>query len=642
MVFSTTAGQLAVNLALPEDLRDYHRVLDKKGTEGLLRKVADLYPDEYRQIVHDISRVGYHSAYVTGGHSFGLRHMRQSLAGRQAQDKLAGQVAKIWHDPKLTSRQKELHTIELLLPQAQPLQDKNFQESLAEGNPLAMQVLSGARGNALNLKSLRAGDLLYIDHHDNPIAVPILRSYSQGLTPAEYYAGTFGTRKGVADLKFATQHAGFFSKQLNQMAHRLVVTAVDHDKEPSGPRGLPVDTADPDNEGALLAHPAGGYKRNALLTPKVLADLSGRGVKKVLVRSPAVGGAADGGLLARDLGRRERGGLPPVGDFVGIAAAQALSEPLTQAQISSKHTGGVAGASSGKAVSGFPLINQLVQDPKVFKGGAAHAQLDGTVQKVQEAPQGGHYVTIDGQQHYVGQGYAVKVKPGAKVEAGDVISEGTPVPGEVVRHKGHGEGRRYFIETFRKAYQDSGLGAHRRNIEVLARGLLDHARLTEENGHFVPGDIVPYSRLEHAYSPRDGHDLLTPKRALGMYLEAPVLHFSIGTKVRPSTVRHLEDFGVSHVIVHKDPPPFEPVVVRGLENLSHDPDWITRFMGSYLQKNLLKGTQRGATSDELGTSYVPALARAVSFGREGLTKGWRAQDLSSPPQADPAPLPIGR
>jgi hypothetical protein len=636
-MFSTTAGQLAVNAALPPDLRDHRRVLDRPGVEKLLREVIEKHPEQYRDIAHALSRVGYHSAYVTGGHSFGLKHMRISLAGKQAQEELAAKIARVWHDPKLSAKEKELQTVEMLQGRAEDLEDRNFKESLAEGNPFALQVLSGARGNKMNLKSLRAGDLLYVDHHDNPIPVPILRAYSQGLSPAEYYAGTFGARKGVADVKFATQNAGFFSKQLNQMAHRLIVTAHDHDVPPKYARGLPVETADPDNEGALLAHPAGGYERNTLLTPKVLSDLADKGVMKLLVRSPAVGGAADGGLLARDLGVRERGGLPPVGDYVGIAAAQALSEPLTQAQLSSKHSGGVAGAAKG--VSGFQLVNQLVQDPKVFKGGAAHAQVDGTVQSVREAPQGGHYVTVDGHNHYVGQGYAPLVKVGQKIEAGDVLSEGTPVPGEVVRHKGHGEGRRYFVEAFRKAYKDSGISAHRRNIEVLARGLLDHARVTEDFGHYVPGDVVPYSRLEHHYEPRDGHTILDPKRALGMYLEAPVLHYSIGTKVRPSTVRDLEDFGVGGVVAHKDPPPFEPIVVRGLENLSHDPDWLVRFLGSYLQKNLLKGVHRGSTSDEGGTSFVPALAHATPFGREGLTKGWKAKDvslLSSP--SPPAPL----
>lgn len=629
MTLHTTAGQLAVNSVLPEDLRDHSRVLDKKGIAKLLQQVAEKYPEKYRQVAHDLSRIGYHAAYLTGGNSFGLQHLRQSVAARKAELELEESIHRIYTDPRLSEKEKELRVVELLMARNKSLEEDNYQESLAEGNPLADQVLSGARGSPMNLKSLRAGDLLYVDHHDDPIPVPILRSYSQGLSPVEYYAGSFGARKGVADTKFATQESGFFSKQLNQVAHRLVVAAHDHDEEPQGVRGLPVDTEDPDNEGALLAHPAAGYPRNTLLTPKILGDLKDRGVGRILVRSPLVGGHESGGLLARDLGVRERGGLPPVGDNVGIAAAQALSEPLSQAQLSSKHSGGVAGAAKG--VTGFKLVNQLVQVPQTFKGGAAHAQKDGRIRSVEPAPQGGTYVDVEGEKHYVGQGFTVHVKPGDVVEAGDVMSEGIPNPDEIVRHKGRGEGGRYFTEAFRKAYKDSGITAHRRNIEVLARGLIDHVQMTDEMGHYFPGDVVPYSRLEHHYKPREGHDVLEPKRALGMYLESPVLHYSIGTKVRPSVVKNLEHFGVGTVTAHKDPPPFEPVMIRGMESLSHDPDWMTRFLGSYLQKNLLKGVHHGGVSDESGTSYVAPLARAETFGHTGLTQGFDPKDVPVTP-----------
>ena len=69
--------------------------------------------------------------------------------------------------------------------------------------------------------------------------------------------------------------------------------------------------------------------------------------------------------------------------------------------------------------------------------------------------------------------------------------------------------------------------------------------------------------------------------------------------------------------MHKEPPPFEPVFIRGMENLAHDEDIITKFYGSYLKKNLLQGVARGASSDESSTSFVPSLARGVDFGNPG-------------------------
>lgn len=623
----TTAGQLAINELLPPELRDYTRVLDKKGIQQLLQVVAEQHPDKYRDIAHGLSQIGHRSAYHTGGHSFDLVHLRTAKAAITARQEIERDLQKIYLDPNTSQDQKEQKVIELSMSHQQPLTDAILRESHKEGNPLAEQVTSVGRGNAFGLKSLRGADLMYADHKDRPIPIPIMHSYSEGLEPAEYYSGTFGARKGVMDAKFATQDAGALSKQFNQVAHRLIVTKHDHDDlEHHAQQGMPVDLDDPDNEGALLAFPAGGYKRNTVLRPKILSHLKSLGVKRLVVRSPITTGPMDGGVYGRDVGVRERGGISPLGDNIGIAAAQALSEPLAQAQLSSKHTGGIAGGSS-KGVSGFKLINQLTQVPKTFKGGAAHAQLDGRVSDVEEAPQGGHYIVVGSQRHYVGTGYDPKVKRGDEVEAGDVISDGIPNPAEIVRHKGIGEGRRYFVDTFRNAYKESGLPHHRRNIEVMARGMIDHVKMTEEHGQYNPGDVVPYSRLEHMYQPRDGHQVVDSKRAIGMYLEKPVLHHSIGTKIRPSTLKDLNEFGVNKLTVHPDPPPFEPEMIRGMENLSHDPDWMVRFLGSYQEKNLLRGVHRGAISDEKGTSYVPPLSRAVDFGKVGPVKPWKPSSI---------------
>ena len=622
----TTAGQLAVNDLLPPDLQDHNRVLDKKGVGQLLQTVADKYPDKYRDITHGLSKVGYKAAYHTGGHSFDLTHMRPAASALKMRQEIQGKVQKIYTDPNIDDDEKDTRVIEMLHSYHQPMSDAIMHESKTEGNPLYEQVQAVGRGNPTSLKSLRGGDLLYVDHKDRLIPVPILHSYAEGLEPVEYYAGTFGARKGVMDTKFATQDAGALSKQFNQLAHRLIVTKHDHeDQEKHKNQGLPVPLDDPDNEGALLAFPVGGYPRNTVLRPKIVSHLKSLGVKNIVVRSPITTGPIDGGLYGRDVGYRERGGISPIGDNIGIAAAQALSEPLAQAQLSSKHSGGVVGAAKG--VSGFKLINQLTQVPKTFKGGAAHAQLDGRVGDIEEAPQGGHYVNIGGQRHYIGTDFEPKIKKGDEVEAGDVISDGIPNPAEIVRHKGVGEGRRYFVNSFRDAYRESGLPHHRRNVEVMARGLIDHIKLTEEHGHYVPGDIVPYSRFEHMYKPREGNQDMTPKRAIGSYLEKPVLHYSIGTKIRPSVVNTLAEHGIGSINVHPEPPPFEPEMIRGMENLSHDPDWMVRFLGSYQSKNLLRGVHRGATSDEKGTSYVPPLARAVDFGRIGLVKPWSPKSI---------------
>jgi hypothetical protein len=124
--------------------------------------------------------------------------------------------------------------------------------------------------------------------------------------------------------------------------------------------------------------------------------------------------------------------------------------------------------------------------------------------------------------------------------------------------------------------------------------------------------------LEHAYAPRDGSLKLSPQKALGRYLERPYLHYTIGTRVRPSMLKDLDEFGVGEVEVHDEPPPFEPEMVRATGALQHDPDWQTRMYSSYLKTGLLKAVHRGGTSNRQGSSsFVPSLAEGVHFKAPG-------------------------
>lgn len=642
----TSVGQLLVNEALPEDMRDYARVLDKKSVGELLNALATRHPDKYVEVSKKLNDVGRTAATESGGYTFGLEHLRTAAAAKKYRDEIDRRLKHILDRDDLTPQQRNAMIVKAAGALQQRQIDEVYDEAVRGGNPLAMQVVSGSRGNKMNLASLLASDLLYSDHRDETIPLPVLSSYSQGLRPIEYWAATYGARRGTIATKFATADAGFLSKQLNQIAHRLLVVGDDDDREGLPHRGLPVDTDDADNEGALLAQDVGPYKRNTVLTPKILRHIKGLGHDRVLVRSPLVGGSPDGGVYARDVGVRERGTLPGRGEMVGLTAAQALSEPLSQGQLSAKHSGGVAGQE--KAVGGFQYVNQLIQVPQKFKGGATHAEADGRVTMVEPAPAGGSYVWIGGKRHYVPAGVPMTVKRGDEVEAGDTISEGFPHPAVVVRHKGIGEGKRYFVNAFRRAMKDSGMKVNRRNVELLARGLINHVRLTDEFGDYVPDDVVPYSTLEHLYVPRPDHQTLRVGPGLvGHYLERPVLHYSVGTKVRPSVLKELQHFGVAEVAAHKDPPPFEPEMIRGMYSLRYDPDPVTRMYGSGLKDSLLDSVHRGRVSDELGTSFVPGLARAVEFGRVGAVRASEpgvkpppeGQPLGDPRRSPPPPTP---
>lgn len=618
-MLKTTLGQVLINSALPADLRDYSRVLNKKNMVALGTEIAKRYPDKYREITRNLQDVGRETSYTTNGLSVGLDAIKPTISALKKQHEVRQRLRAILADRAADDKTRNMRILELTSNAQKELIDAVYKDAEEQDNPLFHQVSGGIKGNKFQLNSLLGADLQYVDHKNDPIPIPVMRSYSQGLRPVEYFAGAFGTRKGLIDLKTATSDAGFFAKQLTQMNHRLLVTA-DDDDNADDTRGYPSDVDDVDNEGALLARGVGPYKRNTVLTPKILKDLKGLGIKDILVRSPTVGGPEDGGVYAKDVGYREKNRMPPIGDYVGIAAAQALAEPVTQSQISSKHSGGVGGAG---AISGFKALNALVQVPEKYPNGATHAEIDGTVQEIRPAPQGGNYVVIEGHEHYVPTNIPVTVKRGDAVEAGDVVSEGMPSPKEIVRHKGIGEGRRYFVQAMRQVMGNSGIGAHRRNIELLSRGLINHVRLTDEYGDYVPDDVVPYSMIERNWQPRAGSVRSAPNTVRGHYLEKPVLHYSIGTKIGKSVLDNLNKYGIKEIEAHKEPPPFEPEMVRGMANIASDPDWMTRMLGSYQQKSLLQATHRGGVSDTAGTSFVPTLARGETFGLGGATSGWK-------------------
>lgn len=780
----TTIGQILINEALPDDMRDYNRVLDKGSISDLLGEVVERHGDDYRTISKKLLDVGHDAAFTTGGYSFGLSDLTPTVAALRMRERMREGMQKIHGDSALSDDDRDSQIVDLASKQQQQVMDEVYAEARAAQHPLAMQAVSGARGSKVNVNSLLGADLLYVDHRDRPIPVPVTRNYAQGLTPVEYFAGSFGARKGVLDLKClaagtrvrmadgsekeiqdiaagesvlgatmagqvlpvtvlarhdngpqvvgiydfqharshiagvrlhlrlmctpahkilcqpdtaavceklpigelpdnwsamwytstcktaqpvsltsmcylcatgpmirptfdlevdhpdhlfvlangiivsnsATQDAGYLAKQMSQVSHRLIVSAIDaatEDDYDGPPRGMPTQVDDPDNEGALLAHPAGGYNRNTELTPRILKDLRTQGIKDILVRSVTVGGPSDGGVYARDAGRRERGGLSPVGDMIGLAGAQALAEPVTQSAISSKHSGGIAGASAG-AIAGFAAIDQLVQVPKTFRGGATHAKQDGKISHIEPAPQGGHVVTINGKPHYVPHSLDVTVKIGDEIEAGDVLSTGVPNPAAIVQYKGLGEGRRYFVDAMRSTLKGANVNAHRRNIELLSRGLINHVRLTDELGDWSPDDVVPYQTLEANWRPREGTSDRGLKQSVGTYLEQPVLHYTIGTKIQPSMLLKMQAYGVKTLRTHADPPPFQPEMIRGMQNLHYDQDWMSRMIGSYQKSSLLDAVHRGRESDEAGTSYVPALARGENFGQQGLTKGWKS------------------
>lgn len=403
------------------------------------------------------------------------------------------------------------------------------------------------------------------------------------------------------------------SKRLQNATHRFVVNR-DTPTPTRLPTGLPVPVTDKDNIGSVLAHPVGSYAPGTVITQDILDELEDAGVDEILVHSPLTELTEDGGISRWAAGRRLQSSLPPIGENIGLQSSQAIGERLSQGALGSKHS---AGVSDKVNRSGIEYLNRLLDGPENFPEAGPLAEDDGIVEKVEKATQGGHNVTIAGRQYYLPPGINPTVSQGDKVEQGDDISDGVPHPEQLVRLRGVGEARRVYLTHLREALAESGASSHRRNLEPVVSGLLNWARVTNPDGigDNVYDDVVPFNRLVAQYKPRPTATEDTVEKAVGKYLEEPVLHYTPGTRVTRKVADKLKKWGVKSVFYHPDPPDFRPEMQRSMMSVYNDPDWRTRLLGFYTTGAFTEALHRGRESDTQSTSYAGALAKPSVLGQ---------------------------
>jgi len=604
----TTIGQVLINEKLPEPLRDYTRVMDKKTLYNMFTQVAEKYPAQYAEIATDLNKLGYQVAYERGS-SVSLKEF-EPLPGKEEEFRT---VEKSIASLRMQHSADPVKRDQLIAKEYSGLQksftDRAMKEGLQNKNRLAQMVHSGARGKKDQFSSTTASAVMYADHRDRPILVPVHNSFAEGYDAAEYWASSYGTRKGQISTKFATQDAGAMAKLFSQANLTQVVVKNDCGTH----NGVPSSVTDSDNIGGYLAQPAGMFKYNDKVTAEMLSQLKTAGVGTVVMRSPLTCESAHG-ICARCRGTIETGRLANIGDNVGLTSAAAMAEPIGQASLNVKHTGGVAGVGGQK--SGYEVTKQLISIPKEFPNRAAVAEVDGVVERSVDAPQGGRYTYVSGTQHYSLPGLTVSVKEGQRVEAGDALDNGLLNPARVVHYKGVGEGRKYFAEKMRETLLSSDIDVNKRHVELMSRALINKAQV--DRGDIMegalPDEIVDFQQLQSTYRPRDAKELPV-EEAVGKYLAKPVLFYTVGTLVRPSVADALKRNGVPMVQVTDIEPPFRPVMIRIQEVPLTGRDWMTKLYGRGLKKSILEATHRGRTSPDHSTSFVPSLAKGVSFGR---------------------------
>jgi DNA-directed RNA polymerase subunit beta' len=585
-------GRILVNQYLPEKYR-VSGAITKKSLQKSMNEMAHKDPHGYANSVVQLKRVGDELATLEGL-TIGLDDITPDYAERR---KILAPLQRKFRAAKTDDQRRDI---------AEQAQGAFLKETEKHTGSLAQQVHSGARGSPSDYSNIVSGVGYGRDTHGRVEPWLIDRSYAEGMRPADYWVTTGQSMMDTIKTYTEVSVPGELAKKLVANMSDIVVTEDDCGTH----NGILMDPTSPDVVDRFLARDAGPFRRNMLVTPIVqpkLAKLKGQ----ILVRSPMTCEAGDG-VCQKCQGLDEKGNIQQVGTNVGIRAAQAMSEPLTQFALNAKH--GRTLKADKTQVHGVQGFRQIIESPQQFINKATLSELDGKVTKIEKAPQGGNFVYVDSQQHYVTPIMGVTVNVGQHVERGDSLSEGIPKPDELVRHKGIGVGRLYMMNSLKNIYANQGQNLDQRHFELLARGGLNHVRiLNDPSKTFIKGDIVSYTNLKSSLG--QSTKTVALKDSLGDTLGKEYFQFAAGMRVTPPMIEFLKQQKVKEVVISPRAPEVEFVMKSATMAPRMHADWLARMAHQGLKTTMQQAAQTGEKSNLHGTHPVPAYTYGVEFGQ---------------------------
>ncbi|NCC81752.1 MAG: DNA-directed RNA polymerase subunit beta' [Clostridia bacterium] len=370
-------------------------------------------------------------------------------------------------------------------------------------NNINMMAESGARGNIQQIRQLAGMRGLMADPSGKTIELPIKSNFREGLTILEYFISTHGARKGLADTALRTADSGYLTRRLVDVSQDLIVREEDCGTE----EGIEVFAIKDGNEvieelqeriegrTALkdFVDPKTGeliVTKNTIINVDAAEKIIKAGYEKVGIRT-ALTCKSKHGVCRKCYGINLATGLQAeIGEAVGIIAAQSIGEPGTQLTMRTFHTGGVAG---GDITQGLPRIEELFEARKP-KGLAVITEISGTVKiKEEDRKKEVSVISEDGiaESYPILQGSRLRVKEGDFVQAGDILTEGSVNPHDLLRIKGSRGVQDYLLQEVQKVYRMQGVDINDKHIEVIVRQMLRKVKVEDSNDtDLLPGGLV--------------------------------------------------------------------------------------------------------------------------------------------------------
>ena len=375
-------------------------------------------------------------------------------------------------------------------------------------NPIFMMMHSKARGNMSNFTQLAGMRGLMQKPSGEPVEIPVLSNFKEGLSVAEFFLSTHGTRKGLADTALKTADSGYLTRRLVDVSQDMIIREKDCETENGVEVSDFINEKDKTVIEGLYDRILGRYANKKIIHPETKAVIVEKlgfineqvaekiieaGIKTVELRSILTCNTQNG-ICQTCYGRNlATGNLIEIGEAVGIMAAQSIGEPGTQLTMRTFHTGGVAGGED--ITEGLPRVQELFE-ARIPKGKATIAEIDGKVTKIKEE-NGKYKISIandlETKEHVSNYGSKLSVEKGEAVTSGMRLTEGAICPKELLAVTDPITTQEYILKEVQKTYRSQGVDISDKHVEVIARRMISKIRIVESGDtRFLPGSLVNF------------------------------------------------------------------------------------------------------------------------------------------------------
>ncbi|MGE5484304.1 MAG: DNA-directed RNA polymerase subunit beta' [Ignavibacteriales bacterium] len=508
---STTLGRAMVNARLPEDMRGINDVIDRKM---LTRLVSTCYRRHgavaTAQVLDGIKELGF--SYATrAGTTIGIKDIAIPADKQDILNETEIEVDKIQqqYNRGLITSEERYQRVVALWNEAKDRITSSLMSGLSRFNPVYMMAISGARGNVQQISQLGGMRGLMADPSGRILEMPIRANFREGLTVLEFFTSTHGARKGLADTALRTADSGYLTRRLVDVSQDIIVREDNcHTHE-----GIIVSEVRDGTEviedlpdrliGRIALNDVVDPRDGAVIVPadgEIMEEDAERiieaGIKEVAIRSVLTCRTRHG-VCAKCYGRNlATGGMVDVGEAVGTIAAQSIGEPGTQLTMRTFHTGGVAGED---ITQGLPRVEELFEARKP-KGQAIVTEAGGVVRVVEgKDKREVEIMTGDGDVvvYPVPYGARLRVKDGDRIALGDVVTEGSINPHDLLRIKGVRSAQVYLLNEVQRVYRLQGVDINDKHIEVIIRQMLRKVKIDDPGDtDLLPGGLIDLFEFE--------------------------------------------------------------------------------------------------------------------------------------------------